>query len=217
MGAKHDSKERGLNWEHGFSRVWGFKRRSDIKEIDITEFRVFYYLMYNNYLVRSGWILNDERSWQRMKKRCRGLGDWSISSRRLHFGRKFFFSETQLDLAPGLPHKSQRFQKTSFESEISCGFWGIAYEHAQNHHHRGAMRVSASLFLLLQLRNVNASFWVKFWEFLHLCSCLLRCRLLWRDVHMATWTTFMPLCNTWRWWRMLKLICSSAVATSRWL
>lgn len=73
----------------------------------------------------------------------------------------FFFSETQLDLAPGLPHKSQRFQKTSFESEISCGFWGIAYEHAQNHHHRGAMRVSASLFLLLQLRNVNASFWVK--------------------------------------------------------
>ena len=87
-------------------------------------------------------------------------GAYTLAGKKIKIGN-------QLDLAPQLPYKSQRIQKTSFESESSCGFWGIAYEDAQNHH-RGAMRVSASLFLLLQLRNVNAtssSFLVNFDSF----------------------------------------------------
>ena len=37
MGGKRDNKEWGLNWEHLFPSVSGYKRRSDIKDIDIME------------------------------------------------------------------------------------------------------------------------------------------------------------------------------------
>ena len=30
-----------INQEHPFPRVWGYKRRSDIKEVDIIKFRVY--------------------------------------------------------------------------------------------------------------------------------------------------------------------------------
>ena len=39
---KHDN-EGDLNWEHPVLRVSGYKRRSDIKEVHITEFRVYKY------------------------------------------------------------------------------------------------------------------------------------------------------------------------------
>ena len=40
MGGKHDNKERDLNCEHMFFKVLGYKRRSEVKVIDITNFRV---------------------------------------------------------------------------------------------------------------------------------------------------------------------------------
>ena len=39
---KHDNKEWDLNWEHLFPRVLGYKKKSDIKEVDDREFRVVY-------------------------------------------------------------------------------------------------------------------------------------------------------------------------------
>jgi hypothetical protein len=40
MGKKHDNKERDLKLNHMFSKDSGYKRRSDIKEVNITEFMV---------------------------------------------------------------------------------------------------------------------------------------------------------------------------------
>ena len=37
---RHDNKEWIFYWEHPFPRALGYKRRSDIKEIDNTKFRV---------------------------------------------------------------------------------------------------------------------------------------------------------------------------------
>lgn len=43
MGGNHDNKERDSNWDHPFPRKLGYyKRRSDIKEVDITKFIVSY-------------------------------------------------------------------------------------------------------------------------------------------------------------------------------
>ena len=39
MGGKRDNKEWDVNWEHPFPRVSGYKRRGDIKKVDIA-FRV---------------------------------------------------------------------------------------------------------------------------------------------------------------------------------
>ena len=36
MGGKPENKELDLNLEHPFAIVYGYKRRSDIKEVDIT-------------------------------------------------------------------------------------------------------------------------------------------------------------------------------------
>ena len=41
MGGKPDNEEWDLNWEPPLHRVSRYKRRSDIKEVDITEFRVW--------------------------------------------------------------------------------------------------------------------------------------------------------------------------------
>ena len=38
MGGKRDNKEWVLNWEHMFPGFLGYKRRSDIKKVDIMEF-----------------------------------------------------------------------------------------------------------------------------------------------------------------------------------
>ena len=73
MGGIHNNKEWDLNWERLLPRVWGYNKRSDIMEVDVTEFRVCYYLMNYNYLGRSGWMLNDKRWWKRMRNWCRGL------------------------------------------------------------------------------------------------------------------------------------------------
>ena len=43
MGGICDNKEGGLNREHLFPRVLGYKGRSVIKEGGITEIRVYYY------------------------------------------------------------------------------------------------------------------------------------------------------------------------------
>ena len=40
MGGKRDNKERYFNREHPFPRVSGYKRSSDIKEVDVTKLRV---------------------------------------------------------------------------------------------------------------------------------------------------------------------------------
>ena len=40
MGGKCDNKDWDLNCEHPFSKVSGYKRRSDVKEFDIMEFRL---------------------------------------------------------------------------------------------------------------------------------------------------------------------------------
>jgi hypothetical protein len=37
MGGKRDNKERDLNRKHPFPRVSIYKRRSDMKEVDITD------------------------------------------------------------------------------------------------------------------------------------------------------------------------------------
>ena len=60
MEGKHDHKEWDLNLEHLFPRISGYKRRSDIEEVD-KEFRV-----YTNHLLYiigyrckcSIWVLN---------------------------------------------------------------------------------------------------------------------------------------------------------------
>ena len=44
MGGKRDNEEWDLSWEHPFPKVSGYKRRNDIKEVDITEFRVYHKL-----------------------------------------------------------------------------------------------------------------------------------------------------------------------------
>ena len=41
IGGRCDNKEGGLNWEHMFPRVLGYKRRSDIIECDITDVKVY--------------------------------------------------------------------------------------------------------------------------------------------------------------------------------
>jgi hypothetical protein len=41
MGGKRDNKEWDLNREPPFLRVSWYKRRSDIKEVDIMDFRVY--------------------------------------------------------------------------------------------------------------------------------------------------------------------------------
>jgi hypothetical protein len=38
----HDNKDWDLNWECSFPRGFRYKRRSDIKEVDISEFRVYF-------------------------------------------------------------------------------------------------------------------------------------------------------------------------------
>jgi hypothetical protein len=40
MGGKRDNKEWDFNWEHSFPRILEYERKSDIKEVDIMEFRV---------------------------------------------------------------------------------------------------------------------------------------------------------------------------------
>ena len=47
MGGKRDNEEWHLNWEHPFPKVSRYKRRSDIKEVDITEFGVHHKLDIN--------------------------------------------------------------------------------------------------------------------------------------------------------------------------
>jgi hypothetical protein len=42
VGGKCDNNECNLNKEHPFPRVAGYKRRGDIKEVEIAEFRVYY-------------------------------------------------------------------------------------------------------------------------------------------------------------------------------
>ena len=37
MGGTRDNKEWELNWEQPFPRILGYKRKSDIKEVDIME------------------------------------------------------------------------------------------------------------------------------------------------------------------------------------
>ena len=41
MGRTRDNKEWNSNKEHQFPWILGYKRRGDIKEVDITEFRVY--------------------------------------------------------------------------------------------------------------------------------------------------------------------------------
>lgn len=41
MGGKSDNKERDFNREHPFPTVSGHKRRNDIKEVDVTEYRMY--------------------------------------------------------------------------------------------------------------------------------------------------------------------------------
>ena len=42
MGGKRDNKDWNLNLEHPFPRVSRYKRKSDIKEVDIMEFKAYY-------------------------------------------------------------------------------------------------------------------------------------------------------------------------------
>ena len=44
MEGKRDKKKWDSNLEHQFPRIWGYKRRSDIKKINIMEFRVCFAL-----------------------------------------------------------------------------------------------------------------------------------------------------------------------------
>lgn len=41
MGGKYDNKEWDLDWENLFPRVSGYERMSDIKEVEITEIKVY--------------------------------------------------------------------------------------------------------------------------------------------------------------------------------
>jgi hypothetical protein len=42
MGGKRKNKEWDLNWDHLFSRVSEYKRRSDVKEVAIMKFIVYF-------------------------------------------------------------------------------------------------------------------------------------------------------------------------------
>jgi hypothetical protein len=51
MGGKRDNKEWDFNQEHSFPRILEYERKSDIKEVDIMEFRVNAKLHYVVYVV----------------------------------------------------------------------------------------------------------------------------------------------------------------------
>ena len=58
---ERDKKEWDLNWEHPFPRVSRYKTRSDIKEVDITEFKVYIridarYVSSQHYIQRWIWL-----------------------------------------------------------------------------------------------------------------------------------------------------------------